>query len=153
MSNSIRFVHINLIAKNWQKLAQFYIEVFGCIPQYPERDLSGEWIDRMTKIREVKIRGIHLALPGFKEGPTLEIFDYSKTSETPDLPKINDPGFGHIAFHVANVEETLEKILANGGSCYGELIEKEIEGVGKLKAVYARDPEGNIVEVQNWIKD
>ena len=38
----------------------------------------------------------------------------------------------------------------NGGSLYGELIEKEIEGIGILKAVYAMDPEGNIVEVQNW---
>jgi catechol-2,3-dioxygenase len=27
---------------------------------------------------------------------------------------------------------------------------KEIEGVGVLTVVYAKDPEGNIVEIQSW---
>lgn len=46
----------------------------------------------------------------------------------------------------------LKKIITCGGASYGELIEKEIAGVGVLKAVYARDPEGNIIEIQNWKK-
>jgi catechol 2,3-dioxygenase-like lactoylglutathione lyase family enzyme len=153
MSNKIKFVHTNIIAKDWEKLAQFYIDVFGCEPTYPKRDLYGDWIDKMTGIANVKIRGIHLKLPGYNDGPTLEIFGYNEIAQKPDAPLINDQGFGHIAFHVSNVEETINKLVAGGGVKYGELIEKEIKGLGVIKAIYARDPEGNIIEIQNWKKN
>jgi predicted enzyme related to lactoylglutathione lyase len=152
MNNEIKYVHTNLIAKDWKKLAQFYIDVFECEPTYPERDLFGEWIDKMTGIADVKIRGMHLKLPGYDHGPTLEIFDYNKASNLQKSSIINDYGFGHIAFHVTNVEDIIEKIIAHGGSKYGELIVKEIHGMGILKAIYAMDPEGNIIEIQNWSK-
>jgi predicted enzyme related to lactoylglutathione lyase len=152
MKNEIRYVHTNLIAKDWKKLAQFYIDVFECLPTHPERDISGDWIDKMTRIADVRIKGIHLKLPGYDNGPTIEIFEYSKASDLATPPRINSYGFGHIAFHVTNVEETIEKLLVHGGSKYGSLIEKEIEKNGVLKAIYAKDPEGNIIEIQNWSK-
>lgn len=146
----IKFVHTNIIARDWKKLAQFYIDVFACEPLLPERDLNGEWIDQMTKITDVNIKGIHLRLPGYDNGPTLEIFGYNEMLEKSSAPLINDQGFGHIAFHVSNVEDTLKRLIDKGGKQYGELIEKEIKGIGIIKAVYARDPEGNIIEIQNW---
>ncbi len=153
MNNGIKYVHTNLIAKDWKKLAQFYINVFGCVPTYPERDIAGEWIDRMTMISKVNIKGIHLKLPGYEDGPTLEIFEYNKASEAAGTHLINDPGFGHIAFHVTNVEEIVENIIDKGGAKYGEMIEKKIDSMGIIKAIYAMDPEGNIIEIQNWRKE
>jgi predicted enzyme related to lactoylglutathione lyase len=38
-----RYVHTNLIAQDWQALANFYQQVFGCFPLPPERDFKGEW--------------------------------------------------------------------------------------------------------------
>ncbi len=38
---------------NWDSttdIAQFYIDVFNCVPVYPERDLSGNWIDKLTSV-------------------------------------------------------------------------------------------------------
>ncbi|MDP4224690.1 MAG: VOC family protein [Bacteroidota bacterium] len=151
MKNEIRYVHTNLVAKDWKRLAQFYIDVFGCIPAYPERDLSGNWIDKMTMISGVKIRGIHLKLPGYENGPTLEIFQYSKASGD-NTHSINNYGFGHLAFHVSDVEDTVRKIISHGGGKYGELAETKIEGIGIIKAIYSTDPEGNIIEIQNWRK-
>ena len=34
----------------------------------------------------------------------------------------------------------------------GEITEKIIDGIGMLKFVYFRDPEGNIIEIQSWEK-
>ena len=150
MGNRIKFAHTNLIAKDWRKLADFYINVFGCEPVYPERDLSGDWIDRMTGIRDVKIRGVHLKLPGYEKGPTLEIFGYNKMSGKSSSSAINELGFSHIAFHTDDVESLLNRVIAGGGEKYGEVIETLIPGAGLLKAVYAKDPEGNILEIQNW---
>lgn len=150
MENTIKFAHTNLIAQNWEKLAQFYIDVFGCVPVYPERDLKGEWIDRVTGMKDVHIEGIHLQLPGFENGPTLEIFAYENNPEDRLLPKINRYGYGHIAFHVDDVDAILDNLLAHGGTKYGQLVVKELPGLGILTVVYAQDPEGNIVEIQNW---
>jgi len=150
MKNQIKFVHTNIIAKDWKKLAQFYIDVFNCEPTYPERDLRGEWVDKLTKINDVNIRGMHLKLPGYDNGPTLEIFEFNEILESQNESIVNNKGFRHIAFHVSDVNETINKVIANGGTKYGDLIEKEIENMGFLKAIYVRDPEGNIVEIQNW---
>ncbi|NLP19106.1 MAG: VOC family protein [Firmicutes bacterium] len=148
---AIKYAHTNLIAVDWRKLAQFYIDVFACKPQYPERDLCGEWVDKLTNIDDVSIRGIHLSLPGYEDGPTLEIFEYdpmiSKTSF-----KINEQGLGHIAFHVDDVEEVIEKLIERGGKLVGEIIRQDYEGIGTLCAVYAQDPEGNFIEIQHWSK-
>lgn len=146
----VKFVHTNIIATDWQKLAQFYVNVFGCEPVYPERDLRGEWIDQVTNLKDVHIRGMHLRLPGYVDGPTLEIFQYNKQIENNELPEINKPGFAHIAFLVEHVRFFYNKLLENGGSKLGELIEKNIEGIGVLTVVYTRDPEGNIIEIQSW---
>ncbi|QNL21743.1 VOC family protein [Hyphobacterium sp. CCMP332] len=149
MKRSIIFSHTNLIAKDWKRLAEFYIEVFDCVPTFPERDIKGKWIDDMCALEDVHLRGVHLQLPGFEKGPTLEIFEYNQKGRNKNI-QINDFGFGHIAFHVEDVGAVLAKLIDNGGSMYGKVVEAEIPGKGFLKAFYARDPEGNIIEIQNW---
>jgi catechol 2,3-dioxygenase-like lactoylglutathione lyase family enzyme len=147
----VKFAHTNIIAGDWQSLARFYMDVFGCRPVYPERDIRGRWIDRLTGLEDVHIRGIHLRLPGYADdGPTLEIFQYDRQEENSTAPALNRQGLAHIAFLVEDVGFFLEKLLEHGGSRLGETVEKEVEGVGVLTAVYARDPEGNIIEIQNW---
>lgn len=145
----IKYVHTNLVAKDWRKLARFYIHVFDCKPQPPERDLSGPWVDRLTNMKGVRIRGIHLLLPGYAQGPTLEIFEYDPELDGPE-PAINRQGFGHIAFHVDAVEETAQKLVAQGGKILGEIIHQDYGDPGFLTALYAQDPEGNFIEIQNW---
>ena len=148
MAIKAKYVHTNLIARDWKKLVRFYGDVFGCIPKDPERDLSGEWLDRVTSLSAARLRGVHLRLPGYGgDGPTLEIFSYD---DMPDrqLPMPNEPGFAHLAFAVDDVEKALETVISAGGSSVGEIATTEVGGVGSLQVIYARDPEGNIVELQ-----
>ncbi len=152
MTNHIKYVHTNIIAKDWRKLADFYIQVFDCKLVPPERDLYGSWIEKLTGISDVKVRGVHLSLPGFDNGPTLEIFEYCPEGMNTDINQINRKGFGHIAFHVYSVEDLMKKVLAHGGSQLGEVIKKDYGDMGTLTAVYMTDPEGNFIEIQNWKK-
>jgi catechol 2,3-dioxygenase-like lactoylglutathione lyase family enzyme len=148
MSDKIRYAHTNLVAKDWQRLVQFYIEVFGCEPVPPERDLKGDWLENAVLVPDAHIRGIHLRLPGYGEdGPTLEIFSYNKL-----LPRrqrlANFPGYGHIAFIVKDVRAMRDRVFIAGGSEYGQMVTARIPGIGKLTFVYVLDPEGNIIELQ-----
>jgi len=146
-----RFVHVNLVARDWKKLREFYEEVFGCVVVPPERDLSGQWLADVTAVPNARIRGAHLRLPGFKEGegPTLEIFQYEPEIERQQTAA-NRPGFQHIAFAVDNVNAARDAVLAAGGKDLGKLVSHETTGVGKLTVVYVTDPEGNIIELQKW---
>ena len=146
----MKYVHTNIISENWQKLADFYINVFDCQPVPPIRDQKGDWLDRGLGLSNAHLQGIHLRLPGWgKNGPTLEIYSYHKMEEKlPTTP--NRKGYGHLAFEVANVTDVLQKLLANGGSKQGEISGKDVIGVGYITYIYAKDPEGNIIEIQNW---
>ena len=147
-----RYIHTNLIARDWRRLAAFYQKIFGCVPLLPERELAGEWLERGSGVPGARLQGLHLRLPGFSEsGPTLEIFQYSEQySESVDasLPPANRVGFGHIAFSVEDVEAARDAVLAAGGSNLGSVESIVIAGVGKITWVYVRDPEGNIIELQ-----
>ncbi len=148
----IRYTHTNLITEDWKSLAAFYEAVFECIPIPPDRDLSGEWLDKATGLENANICGIHLRMPGYAEnGPTLEIFEYGEMPERPPI-NTNTPGFSHIAFAVDDVPGYAEKVIVKGGSIVGALTERLIEGVGNLIFQYVADPEGNIIELQSWTK-
>lgn len=145
-----KYVHTNLTARDWRVLVRFYCDVFACVPKLPERDLSGPWLDDLTALSSAHLRGVHLLLPGFAEGgPTLEVFSYGHLVPGAK-PVVNEPGFGHIAFLVDDVEKALRSVLSAGGGAVGKPVETKVAGVGVLKVVYATDPEGNIVELQNW---
>jgi catechol 2,3-dioxygenase-like lactoylglutathione lyase family enzyme len=150
MSTHTRYVHTNLVARDWKTLARFYERVFGCTPVPPERDLSGQWLDDAVGVPGAHIRGIHLRLPGYgDEGPTLELFQYEPAEK--ELPAAaNRPGLGHIAFAVDDVESTRDAVLAAGGDELGKVVSVEVTGAGKITFAYLTDPEGNIIEVQCW---
>ena len=151
MAIHARYVHTNLIAGDWRALAAFYERVFGCTPVPPERDLAGQWLDDATSLSNAHIRGIHLRLPGYSDdGPTLEIFQYAEQPEHGPA-SANHPGFGHIAFAVDDVPAACDEIVAAGGSLMGQITKVEVSGMGEIVFAYAADPEGNIIEVQQWL--
>jgi catechol 2,3-dioxygenase-like lactoylglutathione lyase family enzyme len=147
---AVRYAHTNLIAEDWRRLARFYTDVFGCEPVSSVRDHHGPATDALTGMPGARVHGQHLRLPGFGEnGPTLEVFEYEQKG--PPSPKtLHTPGFAHLAFEVADLAETVRQVLAHGGGTVGKLVTIDIAGAGRLSLVYMTDPEGNIIELQQW---
>lgn len=150
MIANAKYVHTNLVARNWRGLSRFYREVFGCVPVPPERDYSGADLEAGTGIVGARLQGVHLRLPGWgREGPTLEVFEYSESAEAGE-PAVNRPGFAHIAFSVADVVAAREEVLARGGSAVGEVVTLTPRAGSRVTWCYVTDPEGNIIELQAW---
>jgi len=145
---SARYVHTNIIARDWRKVARFYEDVFGCVLVPPERDLSGEWLDRGTGIANAHVRGVHLRLPGHGDsGPTIEIFSYDDVVAQ-SHPLANRTGYGHVAFLVDDVAAAMAEVVKHGGKS-GEIVAHKTPA-GSLEFVYVRDPEDNLIELQRW---
>jgi catechol 2,3-dioxygenase-like lactoylglutathione lyase family enzyme len=145
-----RFGHVNLIARDWRALAAFYERTLGCLPVPPERDLRGPELSAATGVPGAALKGVHLRLPGGgPTGPTLEIFGYEPSLE--GLPTAaNRPGFGHIAFVVADVPAARAAVLEAGGREVGTIVTSSTADGRRVTWVYVTDPEGNIIELQNW---
>jgi len=150
MTIKAKYVHTNIVAQDWKRLAHFYEQVFGCTLVPPERKLSGRWLEEGTGIPDAQIRGVHLRFPGHgNDGPTLEIFQYNHQEDRLDTA-INRPGFAHIAFAVDDIETARDTVIEAGGKIIGKTVSLEISGAGKVTFVYLTDPEENIIELQHW---
>ena len=151
MISNAKYVHTNIVARDWRALARFYKSVFGCEEVPPERDYSGDLVDAVTGLHRARVRGLHLRLPGYDRGnrPTLEIFAYDELDEG-GPSSINRQGFAHIAFEVDSVTDARDEVIANGGSALGEMVTMTIATGAKVTLIYMKDPEGNIVELQSW---
>lgn len=145
-----KFVHTNLIARDWRRLSRFYQEVFSCRPVSPERHYNGADLERGTGVSGTELHGVHLRLPGYEgDGPTLEIYSYTRLRDAV-LPEVNRPGFGHIAFSVDDVQKAKEAVLSAGGTAVGEIVTLQTSTGPRVTWCYVRDPEGNMVELQTW---
>lgn len=150
MTIPARYVHTNLIAEDWRRLAAFYIDVLGCVVVPPEREYEGPNLEAGTGVPGARLRGAHLRLPGTGEnGPTLEIYQYE-----PPIPRapvaIHRPGFQHIAFEVPDVAAARGEVLAAGGRPVGEIVTLQTSDGRRVTWCYVTDPEGNGVELQSW---
>jgi predicted enzyme related to lactoylglutathione lyase len=149
MIRGARYIHTNLIARDWRALAAFYRSVFGCVDVPPERDFASDQVEAGTGVPGAALRGIHMRLPGCgADGPTLEIFNYSQLANAV-APVANRPGFAHIAFAVPSVADARAEVLANGGRAIGDVVTVTTSR-GTVTWCYVTDPEGNIVELQTW---
>ncbi len=122
MIQGARYVHTNLIAHDWRRLAAFYVDLFGCTIVPPERNYSGADLEAGTGVPGASLAGVHLRLPGHGvDGPTLEIFGYSCLVDG-YAPAVNRPGLAHLAFQVDSVVEARREVLAAGGKAVGEVV-------------------------------
>ena len=145
-----RYSHTNIVARNPERLATFYSDVLDC-PRVAQRRLEGPWLSRAMGLPDAGLHVFHVRLPGCGEGdiPTIEIFGMDGLADAgPSVP--NRAGLMHTAFVVDDVHASLDRLLAAGGAKLGEIDGTTVEGVGSVLFVYARDPEGNIVELQQF---
>jgi hypothetical protein len=91
-------------------------------------------------------------MPGWGEdGPTLEIYSYPVSEDRPP-PVANRIGIAHIAFAVQDVARARDTILACGGDATSEVITTRVGSESTVTWCYAKDLEGNIIELQSWKK-
>ncbi|WFU86291.1 VOC family protein (plasmid) [Rhizobium sp. CC1099] len=137
--------HINLVARDAEALAAFYINVMKCELLRAPKMLSGEIVSRGNGLPNSEIYTIWLKFPEL-ERPFLEIHEHTVTHHR-DQPRVNEPGFGHLSFQMEDISDALSKILQAGGSQIGNITDFGTPEKPYLIA-YARDPEGNVLELE-----
>ncbi len=146
----MKLAHINLVARNAETLAAFYMNVLKCELLRAPKMLSGEKVSRGNGLLNSEIYTIWLKFPEL-ERPFLEIHEHTVTHQR-DQPKVNEPGFGHLSFQMEDISGTLSKIIQAGGAQIGQITDFGTPDKPYLIA-YARDPEGNVLELEQSSND
>ncbi|TQV83818.1 VOC family protein [Denitrobaculum tricleocarpae] len=141
----MKFSHVSLVARDRDRLADFYTAVFECEDRVERWTMSGEQVSKGNGVANSKIYAAWLSLPG-ADDQFLEVLQYENFEDRP-TPAVNQPGLGHLCFEVEDIHATSAAILAAGGAPLGEVTDLGTPQSPVL-CVYLRDPEGNVLELE-----
>lgn len=141
-----RFRHIGLVVTSYEKMVNFYVDILG-LEIIREFEIESEDFRKGVGIPDAKAIGAHLRVPG--SDVEIEIVEYKPNLERmEELSLSNYPGFRHIALFVENLEEVYQHLKQRGIDFVSEPIcVKEPKSVAGFRFVYFKDPEGNIIEM------
>ncbi len=139
--------HVAVSTPDLDRLVAFYTDVVGFEPV-----MNTEWSERPLVDRMIGLDGSAARQVMLKAGNAyLELFEYSAPTprpNTPDRPP-SDHGYTHICLDVTDIDAEHARLSANGMTFHSTPpTVEEMGGVERLRAIYGRDPDGNIVELQ-----
>ena len=134
--------HVAVHVHDLDRMIAFYKAAFGFeIVGEAFAWAKDEMIDRIIDVPQSAARGAML-----KAGNCyMELFEFSKPPPHSDRPLAPyDKGYTHFCVDVTDIEQEFER-LSRLGMGFGQ--PRPIDA-GHVKSIYGRDPEGNIIEIQ-----
>jgi len=133
--------HTGIVVKDMEKCLSFWRDTMGLKVVADFRE-EGEYIDTVQRLRGVKLHMIKLAAP---DGTMIELLrDEAHPTTASGCNELCDLGIRHIAFTVEDAEITWRVLRERG---HDVLSSPVVSPDGKAKLFFARDPEGNLLEL------
>ena len=131
--------HVGLVVDNLEQAINFYSTVFGfeLIARVME---SGSYIETLVGLMDVRLEWAKLA---DSRGLIIELLCYHSHPDAPYTPPVQRHGCSHAAFTVSDITESVKLLIAAGGTA--GTIQQNPENT--VRVVYARDPEGILLEL------
>jgi catechol 2,3-dioxygenase-like lactoylglutathione lyase family enzyme len=134
--------HTAISTPDIDRLVRFYRDVIGFrVAWETEWNPGDEVADQILDLKDSSARLVML-----EAGNTyLELFQYASPEPEPGDPRrpVCDHGVTHICLDVVGVDEEYERLLAAG-----MVFHSPPHSVYDVRTTYGRDPDGNVVEVQ-----
>ena len=139
--------HVALATSDIERLTKFYQEAFGFQVVY-----EGGWprgsamIDMIVGVKDSSSKQVMM-----KAGNAhIEIFQYLTPEGKPVDPNRppSDHGYTHFCVDVTDIDAEYERLKGLGMTFNCPPPSREELGGGAIRATYGRDPEGNIIEIQ-----
>lgn len=138
--------HTGIVVNDLERCLHFWRDTMG-LEVVVDAWEEGEFIDTVQHLTGVKLHMIKLAAP---DGTLIELLkDENHPGEAPPKRPLCERGIRHVAFTVADVEESF-RVLRDAGC---EVLSKPISSpAGNARLFFARDPEGNLLEIVQELK-
>jgi catechol 2,3-dioxygenase-like lactoylglutathione lyase family enzyme len=137
--------HVSVTSGDLDRSVWFYSELLG-LPVRGRGELEGDEISTIVGIPGARIRWAEV---GLERGQLVELLEYLEPSGDPFAQTTADPGSGHLAFEVDDVERVHAKLVEHGVTVRSTPVTIEDDDPAWLgvKVFYAVDPDGMTVEL------
>ncbi len=146
--------HINIVVKDLETMIHFYEKHLG-FKLSKRVEISGAWIEAVVALKDARAEVVYLELPS---GPRIELIHYlSPKGQRPEALQIpNTLGMRHMAFCVTGITKWVTRLKKEGISFFGDIqkvpnAQVSYAGGVQKSLVYFHDPEGNILELCEYI--
>ncbi len=135
--------HIGITVSDIDRSISFYRDALGFEVGNKMR-VGGEMFEKVTGVPGAEIDIAFVRAPG----QFLELLGYVKPEDrTASKLRACDPGFMHVAFKVQNLDAVVASIKAHGFLPLSPIQTVAAEGPEQgLRVIYARDPDGVVLE-------
>jgi catechol 2,3-dioxygenase-like lactoylglutathione lyase family enzyme len=133
--------HVAINVHDFDRMLQFYTEAFGFEPTHAPQ----AWRENVLMDAAIDVKGSAGRAVMLRAGTCyLELFEYAapEPSVTTALRPF-DKGYTHFCLDVTDIADTCERLKAFGMTFHDDPV-----NFGPARAIYGRDPEGNIIEIQ-----
>lgn len=144
--------HVAISCRDIRRLTAFYRDQLGFEPIVEEEWLPGTDFgaraDRTTGLQNSSAKLAMLK----KDQCIVELFEYHSPAPKPVSPewRVCDHGYTHICLEVEDIGAEYERLRGVGTRFHAPPPELAFNG---RKAVYARDPEGNVIELLEFVSN
>jgi glyoxylase I family protein len=133
--------HAGIVVHDLERMLRFWRDIMGLEVVVDFRE-EGAFIDTVQGLSGVRLHMIKLRAP---DGSMIELLhDEGHPTPPPERNDLCDRGIRHLAFTVADVAVAWETLCSEG--CV-TLSEPVTAPDGKARLFFARDPEGNLMEI------
>lgn len=145
--------HVGITVRDMDKSVSFYRDTLG-FRVLGDIVIEGEAADRLTRLKGTRLRAVYVRSEDDLKGPPLELLHFLAPAADTSGPstRLTNPGITEVAFWVKDIEQTYEKLRAQDVEFYSPPQLFELEGYGKVKAVYFWDPDGTTLELLQTVK-
>ena len=133
--------HVGIVVQDMEKSLHFWRDVMGLKVAIDFWE-QGEFIDTVQHLSGVNLHMVKLTAP---DGSMIELLkDEAHPTPPPERNDLCDRGIRHIAFTVADVEESWRTLRDH--DC--EVLSRPVVSPdGTARLFFARDPEGGLLEI------
>ena len=133
--------HVAVHVRDLDRMMRFYRDAFGFeAVGEPFGWEKNEFIDRIVDVPGSAARGAMLRCGTCY----MELFEYSAPTGETQPRRAYDKGYTHFCVDVTEIEQEFERLKGLGMS----FNQPGPIDVGHVKTIYGRDPEGNLIEIQ-----
>jgi len=138
--------HVAVHVHDLDRMLKFYKDAFGFeLVGEPFAWENSEFIDRIVDVPDSASKGAMLRCGSCY----MELFEYRKPAPSSSAPKQPyDKGYTHFCVDVTEIEQEFIRLRDLGMS----FSQPGPIDVGHVKTIYGRDPEGNLIEIQQTIE-
>jgi catechol 2,3-dioxygenase-like lactoylglutathione lyase family enzyme len=135
------FHHVGVSVADIDRSIRFYRDVLEMEQACPVFPFGGPLYDQIMALPEAKGRMCVMA----KGSLQLELFEFAQPRPAPKDPdySVADCGLTHFGVEVADIEGAYARMVAAGVRFHAPVLQFQ----GGMKALYARDPDGNVFEL------